>query len=55
MDDLDGCARCGLNHTGLVWVPFSRPPTGPDGVVWTHWAICPVSGDPILMRREPDE
>jgi hypothetical protein len=45
------CARCGLIHDAVKFVPFgaNSPPN------YTHWATCPVSRCPILMRVEPDD
>ena len=48
------CARCGLDHTGLPFRRMTRPMEADDGLDWTHWALCPTSLDPILMRIEPD-
>lgn len=44
-----GCARCGEDHA-LRFTEFARPLETPGGVVFTHWAACPSTGDPILMR-----
>jgi len=44
-----GCARCGGDHDDLTYRPFSRPIPDVDGA-FTHWASCPETGDPILMR-----
>lgn len=42
------CARCGGNHD-LAFQPLTNPPAS-----YTHWAPCPTSGQPILMRVEDD-
>lgn len=39
------CARCGQDHVALV---FSRLKRTSDE--HTHWALCPTSVEPILMR-----
>ena len=53
-----GCARCGGAHT-LNFQRFDRPiVTSGNRLVGTHWALCPATGAPILMRQiettEPD-
>lgn len=51
--DLVGCARChGPGHHGLDFVRLRRP-VEEDG--WTHWATCPNTGEPILLRIEVTE
>jgi hypothetical protein len=42
------CARCGKKHRPLMFKKFKRqtqsePPS-------THWAMCPTTKEPILMR-----
>lgn len=52
--DLHGCARChGDGHTGLTFKPLTHPMEAEPGVeayTFTHWAMCPSNGEPILMR-----
>jgi hypothetical protein len=43
-----GCARCGKDHKKIVAHPFARPPSG----AWTHFAPCPETGEPVLVRVE---
>ena len=44
------CARCGKDHAEVGMFPLSRPVVDDaGGVVGTHWARCPVNGEPILM------
>lgn len=43
--NVNHCARCGQDHEGLEFSPF----TNPCGE-WTHWAMCPVVREPILCR-----
>jgi hypothetical protein len=43
------CARCGGDHLSLIFTPLSNPPHE-----FTHWAMCPVSKEPILMKSIPD-
>ena len=39
------CARCGGDHDRVGFKPFTNPPRR-----FSHWAHCPKSGEPILMR-----
>ena len=39
------CQRCGHNHTEVEFSPLTNPRDE-----WTHWAFCPVTLQPILMR-----
>lgn len=41
------CPRCGESHES-EFVPFGRA-AGP----YTHWAMCPVQGEPILHMEKP--
>lgn len=44
------CARCNGNHDDLVFRPLLQPILDDEGkAVWTHWALCPTTGEPILM------
>jgi len=46
---IENCARCGLTHIDLAFKKFVHPVT--DGsTLWGYWALCPASGDPILLR-----
>ena len=48
---LTNCARCGGVHLDLSYRTFARPVPEGDGLGdWTHWALCPTNGEPILMR-----
>lgn len=57
------CARCGQNHCSLTFKKFSNPVrileeklksrpfrAIPETILYTHWALCPLNGEPILMR-----
>lgn len=47
-----GCSRChGDGHSGLVFEPLRYPVEIKDGPL-THWATCPETGEPILLRIE---
>ena len=49
---LTKCARCGGTHENLLFRKLRRPHVDGLNEAWTHWALCPVSGEPILMLRE---
>lgn len=45
------CARCKRVHKEIEVKPFSKHPVkDSDGVLWTHWAICPTTTEPVLLR-----
>lgn len=46
------CARCGQDHDELEFKPCKRGPIPTATGLATHWATCPETGDPILMRIE---
>lgn len=50
------CARCGGSHDEIEATQFRTPFAPPEAapVVWTHWALCPTSGDPILFQVAED-
>jgi hypothetical protein len=41
--DIVRCVRCNKNHTRLVFKAFKNTISQ-----YTHWALCPVTGEPIL-------
>jgi hypothetical protein len=43
------CARCGEDHTYLEFKLFTEPMVIAE-ITFTHWAVCPVTKEPILMR-----
>lgn len=43
------CARCEANHGDLTFQTF-RIPLHEEGLLFTHWATCPTTQEPILMR-----
>jgi len=47
--DIKRCARCGKNHQGLAVHSFDRCVVINPEEVYTHWATCPRTGDPILI------
>lgn len=48
--DQVGCARCdGEGHKQITFTKFTRPvEAGP--YVFSYWATCPTTGEPILMQ-----
>ncbi len=46
-----GCARCGGDHARVAFLLLVRPMEmdDKDGAL-THWASCPRTGEPILLR-----
>lgn len=51
---VDGCARCGQDHDTLHYKEFANPIEDDDGTIWAYWATCPITGDPVLMRKLAD-
>lgn len=51
--ELRGCPRCAGDHEQLELLPLDRP-ADVGGVLrlrpLTHWALCPTSGQPVLVR-----
>lgn len=44
------CARCSQDHQ-MYFVTFAyHPVTSQDAVEFTHWGMCPVLNEPVLMR-----
>lgn len=57
LDRQNGCARCDSEyHEAMVYKLLARPIPAPDeDVPYTHWTLCPVRWEPILMQIFPDE
>lgn len=49
--DVCKCARCGGTHEDLTFVIFARPVCVRDDAIFTEWAQCPQTGEPILLCR----
>jgi hypothetical protein len=49
MTDLSGCARCGESHPGIAVYPLTRPMVDDGEKMWTHFATCPTTHEPILF------
>lgn len=45
INKIEHCARCGQNHLNMT---FKRLARRMDDL--THWAPCPINGDPIMME-----
>lgn len=50
---IENCPRCAGDHGRLTEQPLTRPmapyvPTGGEPT-FTHWALCPANGEPILV------
>ena len=48
--EIDCCSSCGRNHFVLV-VPMELPEEV-EGHVYTHYTLCPDTGDEILVQVE---
>lgn len=46
---ITGCARCGNDHKDLEFHQLTQPMVDADGT-WTHFALCPTNGEPILLK-----
>jgi len=44
---IHGCARCGYDHDSIQLYELTNPTN------WTHWATCPRTDEPIMIRDEP--
>ena len=51
--DVPACPRCGRRHEALTFVPLSGSAVycGPFETM-THWAKCPMTGDPVLLGKQ---
>jgi len=45
---IKNCARCTGEHEDILCASFTRPVELVDGG-YTHWALCPNTGEPILI------
>lgn len=45
---VSGCARCGQTHAILAR-PLDRPSVDDSGIEWTHWGMCPMTEQPVLV------
>lgn len=49
-----GCSRCGNNHQNITFAKFTNPVKDTGSQIWTHWTICPVLNEPILLYAFDD-
>ncbi len=60
--EVKNCARCGFHHRQVRWRRFGLLPVTPTNkepkffknatgprAGYTHWGLCPVMGEPIMM------
>lgn len=52
LQDVRSCSRCGGDHDSLRFARFKNLPSF---LVVSHWAMCPTTGEPVLLWFEPDE
>jgi hypothetical protein len=50
--EIHDCARCGGDHDAAPLDEISGRPIETDAGTHTHHALCPTTGDPILVRFE---
>ena len=51
------CARCHEDHSNLEFAKLHHPIEPPEdynGDLYTHWAPCPITGEPILLTTGED-
>ena len=62
--DIGTCSRCGREHGEIMFKKLAKPIqlfedtrvrkaaffSNPSAIMYTHWAPCPTTGEPILMR-----
>lgn len=47
--DQVGCARClAPGHRQMTYLPLTHPIAAGE-YLFTHWALCPANGEPILL------
>ena len=44
--DVQRCARCGEDHQAMEFNRFDTP----LDEEWTHWALCPVRHEPVVLK-----
>lgn len=49
---INNCARCGGTHEKLEFQQLTRPMVESKN---THWAMCPVVHEPIMLRVVADD
>lgn len=52
---INGCARCdGEGHKDLVFREFVHPIEIAGEAPFTHFAFCPLRGEPIMLQTKSD-
>lgn len=47
------CARYGQDHVNLEFKEFTQNPIeDSDGTIWNYWALCPITNEPILLKKQ---
>ncbi len=46
------CSACGRRHERLEFKALTYPVHDDAGEAWTHWAVCPFTGEMIFIRAE---
>lgn len=49
--DIEKCARCNGSHDQIRFVPFGLQSDDPNA--YTHFAICPSSQEPLVIKVRP--
>ena len=52
--DVYECARCGEDHADLIFIKMAGEPISVEGFKYGWWTLCPVTRDPLIMRRDDD-
>lgn len=52
--DVFHCARCEEDHMDVTFVKMKGHPVEIEGWKYGWWALCPVTRDPILLRKEEE-
>lgn len=51
-----GCARCdGNGHANMTYRQLTHPVVLEGILRFTHWALCPTNGEPIMLLVNPVE
>lgn len=51
--DMKRCGRCHRDHKQMVFMKFVKhPPTDSGGQTYTHWGLCPNTGEPVFVALQ---
>lgn len=55
--NIQNCSRCGGDHVEVAITKLDRPFAPPEcaPIQWTHFALCPTNGNPIIVMIRGDE